>query len=298
MFRLLLAGLGLAPMLLLLLMREAGSAAPRSDEEEQDLVAVELVADFDELRPGERFFVGLRFTIEPGWHVYWENPGDSGVPTRAELALPEGFEVGPLLFPGPERFESPGDIVSFGHSGAPVFLIQVVAPSDLEAGREIELGAKVRWLVCKEACYLGSAEPVLRLRTAAAGGPPRPKGRLEAARARLPRPFAELEGGALRWEGTRTQPVLCVDLPAGLPAELSFFPADEPGLELASEKLEKQSDGRRVLRRSYDFRSRTESEHPRVRAVIGLGPPAERRFHALELAWPPRESIPGEGKGR
>lgn len=290
MLRPLLACAALAP----LLVQKAGSAAPRSDDEEK-LVAAELVADFDDIRPGERFLLGLRLTIEPGWHVYWENPGDSGVPTRAELRAPEGFEVGPLRFPGPERFESPGDIVSFGHAGAPVFLFEVQAPSDLGAARELEFSLEARWLVCKEACHLGSAKPVLRLGAASGGGPPRGKGRLEAARARLPRPFAELSGGTLRWEGSRAEPILCVGLPAGLPAEVAFFPADEPGLELAAEKLEQQGDGRRELRRTYRFRPRPEGEGPRVRALIGLGPAAERRFHALELAWPPESSTP-EGK--
>ena len=43
-------------------------------------VEVELVAGHESVQPGSESFVGLLFKLDPGWHVYWKNPGDSGEP--------------------------------------------------------------------------------------------------------------------------------------------------------------------------------------------------------------------------
>src|SRR5262250_2054351 len=32
--------------------------------------------------PGRVARVGVLFTLDPGWHVYWRNPGEAGLPTR------------------------------------------------------------------------------------------------------------------------------------------------------------------------------------------------------------------------
>ena len=37
-----------------------------------------LVADTTQ--SDEFFYVGLKLDMDPGWHTYWKNPGDSGGP--------------------------------------------------------------------------------------------------------------------------------------------------------------------------------------------------------------------------
>ena len=39
---------------------------------------VELVSDNQSVAPGKPFWVALRMKMDPHWHVYWRNPGDSG----------------------------------------------------------------------------------------------------------------------------------------------------------------------------------------------------------------------------
>ena len=42
-------------------------------------------------------------TAEPeGWHSYWKNPGDTGIPTEIDWQMPEGFHVGELRWPTPK----------------------------------------------------------------------------------------------------------------------------------------------------------------------------------------------------
>ena len=47
-------------------------------------VTVDLLSDTSAIEPGKTITVALRERIEPGWHTYWTNPGDSGEPTSID----------------------------------------------------------------------------------------------------------------------------------------------------------------------------------------------------------------------
>ncbi|TMG83842.1 MAG: thiol:disulfide interchange protein, partial [Betaproteobacteria bacterium] len=44
-------------------------------------VEAELVPEQTALAPGRPLTVALRLVMERGWHTYWQNPGESGLPT-------------------------------------------------------------------------------------------------------------------------------------------------------------------------------------------------------------------------
>jgi len=48
-------------------------------------VHVALVVVPQALNRGEAAEAGLYFKIDPGWHVYWKNPGDAGEPPHIML---------------------------------------------------------------------------------------------------------------------------------------------------------------------------------------------------------------------
>lgn len=125
-------------------------------------VSARLISEDESIRPGGSFVVGLRLEMDEGWHTYWKNPGDSGMPTRIEWSLPEGFTAKETLWPYPGRFETAG-LVSFGYEGEVVLLTEMEAPAELEPGSTIELQAKVEWLACKEECVAGRANLSLEL---------------------------------------------------------------------------------------------------------------------------------------
>lgn len=103
------------------------------------------------IAPGERFTVVLRQSIRDGWHTYWRNPGDSGLPTRLTWRLPPGFEAGPIQWPAPEAL--PFDIlVNFGYSGEVLLPIEIAAPGNLRPGQTVTLVADAYWLVCSDIC--------------------------------------------------------------------------------------------------------------------------------------------------
>jgi len=115
--------------------------------EEEHPVRVSLVGD-----GANR--VGLHFVMEPGWHIYWKNPGESGLATEIEWSLPSGTRAGPLAWPAPQTFESPGGISSIGYSGEVLLMAEV----DGSGGAVGTVAAAVSWLACKDVCLLGSSE--------------------------------------------------------------------------------------------------------------------------------------------
>ncbi len=133
-----------------------GVARGASRSPGNDLVHVSVVSDVAAFRPGEAFTVGVRLKIEPGYHVYWTNPGETGLPTRVHLKLPGGMTAGPLEYPTPSRLRHTGGIVSFGYENEVMLLAKITpAAQGFKAGERITIGVNVSWLVCKEVCLPG-----------------------------------------------------------------------------------------------------------------------------------------------
>jgi DsbC/DsbD-like thiol-disulfide interchange protein len=131
----------------------AALIAGRGDE----LVHAQLLADVLDVAPGAGFHVGVLLKIDPGWHIYWKNPGDSGLATTVKLELPPGFTSGEVQYPFPDRLVLPGEIVNYVYEDETMLIIPVTAPKDLAQGTPITISAKVKWLVCRESCSPGSA---------------------------------------------------------------------------------------------------------------------------------------------
>ncbi|MEO1318875.1 MAG: protein-disulfide reductase DsbD domain-containing protein, partial [Pseudomonadota bacterium] len=84
------------------------AAAPSVAQEADEVSSVSLIAEQDTVRPGQTLLLGLHFELEDGWHIYWDGFNDTGFPPMVEWSLPEGVSVGPMLWPAPERYISPG----------------------------------------------------------------------------------------------------------------------------------------------------------------------------------------------
>ncbi len=128
-----------------------------------DKVQVQTVGDTSAIVPGKPFMLGFKFTISPGWHIYWKNPGDSGLPTQVKLDLPEGFTAGELLFPVPSRLELPGDIVNYAYENQVMLMLRVTPPKDLPIGKSVTFCGKASWLVCQDTCVPGKVDFSLAL---------------------------------------------------------------------------------------------------------------------------------------
>lgn len=121
-------------------------------------VEAELISESATITGGQPFWLALRLAMDPQWHTYWENPGDSGLATTITWDLPDGFSAGPTLWPYPERFEH-APYVSYGYEGEVLLLTQITPPPALSPGRTLGLMARADWTVCREdLCMPGGAD--------------------------------------------------------------------------------------------------------------------------------------------
>lgn len=183
-----------------------------------------------ESRAGGRVRIAVRFEMVPGWHIYWQNPGESGAPTRIELELPEGCTAGPVEFPAPQVFTH-GE-TTFGYERSVVLSAEVKLPETLPAS--LPARVKARWLACKERCLMGTAEASVDLGTAGVRADSLAAALAESL-ARVPQPAPE--GWKFTVEGaTGDTARLVVSAPDSVApdAEWTFIPFDTPGVGLAS----------------------------------------------------------------
>jgi thiol:disulfide interchange protein DsbD len=73
-----------------------------------------LISDVLSLAPGRELELGLLFNLEPHWHIYWINPGDSGEPPVVNWHLPRGFRAADLEWPVPQRLVN-GPLTDYGY---------------------------------------------------------------------------------------------------------------------------------------------------------------------------------------
>lgn len=119
-------------------------------------VDAQLVAETEHAVPGESLWVALRLDHMEHWHTYWKNPGDAGKPTVISWQLPEGVQAGEIVWPLPERFDLPADLVDFGYTEEVFLLTELSIPASF-AEETLTIGAQAQWLECEEICIPGGA---------------------------------------------------------------------------------------------------------------------------------------------
>ncbi len=122
----------------------------------QKYAKVELISDHSVAVPGNEIWLGLSFEMVDGWHIYWENPGDAGIPP--ELSWNESAAralgsdtISDFVWPVPELLPVvPGEIMDYGYSGKVILPFQAVVSETAEG--PILLDGVADYLICKDIC--------------------------------------------------------------------------------------------------------------------------------------------------
>jgi thiol:disulfide interchange protein DsbD len=151
-------------------------------------LAAELVAQTQGVAPGQTVWVGVRQTIEKGWHTYWRNPGDAGEPTRLTWTLPPGWRAGDIVWPAPKRLPV-GPLMDYGYEGEVLLPVPVTAPASARPGERATITVQAAFLVCAETCVPADATLTLTLPVTAAAPPRDPANgpAIDRALAEVPR---------------------------------------------------------------------------------------------------------------
>ena len=116
---------------------------------------IEMLAESNSMKPGDGLLVGFKFTLNPGWHTYWENPGDAGEGASIKWNLPNDVKASEILWPGPERIPVE-PLMTFGYEDEVVLLTKIYTSET--ATIPVTLNARVSWYTCKEICIPQEAE--------------------------------------------------------------------------------------------------------------------------------------------
>ncbi len=245
-----------------------------------------LFADREAVKPGGTVTLAVRYAIEPKWHIYWENPGDSGLATRATFEVPDGWKVAMPRFPAPHRREDPGDIVTYVFEDELVLLADVAVPADAKPGSKMTLNVEGHWLVCKELCVPGSGTSSVEI-TVADPDKSANEALFTAARARLPKPWSELKQARAGWTGDEAEPrlVLVVSGATGI----DFFPLDILPLGMASRTVDVGKSGA-TLRANFTFKRKTDKDEPRIRGVLHVRTASGEASYLLDHLYTPPKS--------
>lgn len=128
----------------------AAIAQPSPASDHADL---SFVMEKESVNPGQEFSVGLHIQIEEDWHVYWRNPGDSGIPVRIIWDESQPFEFGDIEWPYPYTFQE-GHLTTYGYKEETLLIIPVKAAENMMPGNHT-IKARVEFLACKEICLPG-----------------------------------------------------------------------------------------------------------------------------------------------
>jgi len=107
------------------------------------------------MKPGDELLIGFRFTLNPGWHTYWENPGDAGEGASIKWNLPKNVSASKILWPGPEKIPVE-PLMTFGYEDEVVLLTKIYTSDN--SSIPLNLKAFVTWYTCKEICIPQEAE--------------------------------------------------------------------------------------------------------------------------------------------
>jgi DsbC/DsbD-like thiol-disulfide interchange protein/cytochrome c biogenesis protein CcdA len=142
-----------------------------------------LITDTDSVVRGEPIRIALRLRLADGWHTYWRNPGEAGVPIELTASLSPGATSGLIDWPTPARI-SEGSITTYGYSGEVILPVSVTLAPAISA---ISGDVTAHWLACKDICVPEEASFHIDL-PAGTGGPSAQTKLFQAHDRSIPRP--------------------------------------------------------------------------------------------------------------
>ena len=131
------------------------SSVASAQEDTSPHCDVDLTAAFTKIEPGSVIAVGLRFRLDPGWHFYWKNPGESGLPPEIKWTLPEGFEIVETYWPTPHRVTVAG-MVNYVYEDEATLLVQIRVPGEYEVGTVVPYKVELSYQVCETSCMIAN----------------------------------------------------------------------------------------------------------------------------------------------
>ena len=210
---------------------------------------VELISAQSRLVPQQQLWLGVHFSLEKDWHIYWINPGDSGQPPVFEWQLPAGFRAGPIQWPLPEKLTR-SSLADYGYKDDVVLLVPIHV-GEVKNADKAEIGLQAKWLICADVCIPDHAEFHLSLPVASAPAQQPNQGQLLSdARKRLPKPWPQ---SWKAWAASEKDDFV-LSVVTGKPIQnAQFFPLTPEEIENAApQSVESSQQGAKITLKKSD----------------------------------------------
>ena len=112
-------------------------------------IAVSLVAESMSPAPGGRTTLAIVMKPQPGWHGYWRNPGDAGLPPKLTWSLPGGVNAGDPAYPTPKVLLITG-IMNHVYDQPYALLVPLTLKPGIALGTKLPVKLAMSYLVCTE----------------------------------------------------------------------------------------------------------------------------------------------------
>lgn len=110
----------------------------------------DIILDSFDIEKDSVIQAGILVTLEDGWHIYWRNSGDSGMPTSFEFDVPDGIKVIEIQWPVPKIFEFEG-YASYGYEDKVLFPFKLILSKE-NYDKPFLINVKLKSLICKDVC--------------------------------------------------------------------------------------------------------------------------------------------------
>jgi len=205
--------------------------------QDAEYTEAELISEVNSIKAGEAFWVALKLNMKPGWHVYWRNPGDTGIPVTINWDNPEGFSASEIHWPHPILFDLAG-FISYCYENETFLLVQITPPNNLQTGDEVLLKASAEWLACKDICVPEDTEVSIKL-TVTSGDPEindQLKPTFTKARTNLPLPDSDWTIEASSQNNMLVISATPPDNYSGKVSSIRFFPYEKNLIDMNAEQ--------------------------------------------------------------
>ena len=134
----------------------------RVSESQHPHLNVKIISDVEYLAPGTNANIAVHFEIEKGWHLYWKNPGDTGLAPQTKWTHPQNTQLTLGEWAFPESIPV-SHLTNYGYKD------ELLLVNKLTVGKEfndshVDLNADISWLVCKESCIPGKTQLSKRIK--------------------------------------------------------------------------------------------------------------------------------------
>jgi len=192
----------------------------------RNAIQPELVAESSAV-PGESLDLAIVMHTTPGWHGYWLNPGEAGLPMTVAWQLPPDMTTGDLRYPVPTRLILSG-ITNYVYDRDYALLVRLAVPKG--ASGIIPVRAKAQWLACTEEVCVPE-HGLLSLDLPVGDGSAPLRQRFDEWRRALPRPIATPARFAVEGQAIH----LAIPLPASVTIGTPYlFPGENGPIDLAA----------------------------------------------------------------